>query len=477
MGIEAKRIVDFLRAGYGAFWIKTQEPDRVQSVLMPMVKDFQRKDGGKYNLSSWDCSTSSNPLEPLNQLSAEEELTVKFLFNFHWFIDKPQVIQKIQNDLPLWASEGKAIVIVAPVVKVPVELQNDFTILNFSLPDEKEILHTISYHIPEGKRGPSENEMARLIGAAKGLTQKELNNVLSLSMVVKGKYDTALINEHKATVIEKTGFVEVIPPKINFSNVVGYEVVKDHARATMHNPKAKGFMVIGPPGCGKTTLMNAIVGESGKIGLKITLGKLFSKFQGETDANVDFVINLIKSIGDCVVLIDEFEKQFAGSSGDGTLDSGTTRRATGRWLEFLQDRPSGVFIVATANSFNGIPPEYLRPGRWDTSPFFIDLPNKKTQDSIFKYYAEKYSIEEKKIPKMEGWSGAEIEACCQIADMHGIPFTSAMRLIKPQSVTMKEQIDALRSWAKDRTINAEEVKDIPVKAGVVALNGKRKIDT
>lgn len=473
MSIEAKRIIDFLRAGYSAFWVKTQEPDRVKAVLMPMIASFIRKDGEKYSITSWDCLSDPNPMNPLEHMVVEPELTVKFLFNYHWFIDKPQVIQKIQNDLPIWASEGKAIVIVSPMEKIPTELKNEFTILNFSLPDEVEILQTISATIPDGKEIPSEEELARLTGASKGLTQKELQNVLSLSLVVKDKFDTSLINEHKATVIEKSGFIEVIPPKINFEDVVGYSIVKDHARATMHNPKAKGFMVIGPPGCGKTKLMNAIVGESGKIGLKITIGKLFSKYQGETDANVDFVINLIKSIGDCVVLIDEFEKQFAGASGDGTLDSGTTRRATGRWLDFLQDRPKGIFIVATANSFNGIPPEYLRPGRWDTSPFFIDLPNRETQEAIFQYYAERFGIKYKKIPVMDGWSGAEIEACCQIADMHEIRFEQAMRLIKPQSVTMSDQIQSLREWAKSRTINAEEVGDIPVNANV---SSKRKID-
>ena len=231
-------------------------------------------------------------------------------------------------------------------------------------------------------------------------------------------------------------------------------------------------MTIGPPGCGKTSLMKAIVGETGKFGLSVNMGRMFGKYQGETDQNIKSTIDLISSIGNCVVLIDEFEKQFAGASGDGSLDSGTTKRATGQWLEFLQERPEGIYIVGTANSFQGIPGEYLRPGRWDTSPFFIDLPNFKTKKKILDYYINRFGMTCKgnKRPAMEHFTGAEIEALCHIADMRGIDLLEAAKCILPQALTMKENVEALRRWSVGRTIPAENIPSIDVK------EAKRSID-
>jgi len=169
----------------------------------------------------------------------------------------------------------------------------------------------------------------------------------------------------------------------------------------------------------------------------------------------------------------EFEKQFAGAGSDGSLDSGTTRRATGRWLDFLQDRPKGVYIVGTANSFAGIPGEYIRPGRWDSSPFFIDLPTTKVKNAILKYYADKVQLH---IPKnwtgnlMNEFSGAEIEALVHIADMRGISLEDAVKCIIPQAKTMAENVTALRKWAKERTIPAEDIHFSNIK------RQKRKLD-
>jgi SpoVK/Ycf46/Vps4 family AAA+-type ATPase len=259
---------------------------------------------------------------------------------------------------------------------------------------------------------------------------------------------------------------------------VGYDNFKQFILETIDNPKAKGVMAIGPPGCGKTTLMKAVVGETGKFGLSVNMGSLFSKFQGETDQNINTVIELITAIGDCVVLIDEFEKQFAGASSDGSLDSGTTRRATGRWLDFLQDRPRGVYVVGTANSFKGIPGEYLRPGRWDTSPFFIDLPSSDVRKQILQYYCKRLDIKHPQSPSpaMTDYSGAEIEAMCHIADMRGINLVDASECIIPQAKTMAESIEALREWAKDRTIPAEKVIKGGGKKGKVVKIKRRKLD-
>jgi len=468
--MEAKHLISHLRAGFPLFWLKTQEPNRVKVSVYNQLKDFVRKDEKRYAIKEWNCIVEPNPMTTLDRFTEDEELTVLFLYNFHWHIDKPQVIQKIQDCNQVWASQGKALVVVSPYEKIPLDLQKDFILMDLALPNDEEIAGTIAHIAPDDSYIPSGDVLKKVISASKGLTKQEMESVFSLSIVEHGKFNPETINNHKAMTINKTGFLDVLEPNLTFKDIIGYDNLKHFVLETISNPKAKGIMTIGPPGCGKTSLMKAIVGETGKFGLSVNMGRLFGKYQGETDQNIKTVIELVKSIGNCLLLIDEFEKQFAGASGDGSLDSGVTKRATGQWLEFLQDRPNGIYIVGTANSFQGIPGEYLRPGRWDTSPYFIDLPTTKTKNKILDYYMKKHNIKSNGVkPAMEQFTGAEIEALCHIADMRNMDLMEASKSILPQALTMKENIDALRTWAKGRTIPAEA---LPALEG----NGKRDLD-
>lgn len=470
--MKTEKLISYLRSGFPCFWLRTHEPNRVRSEVYAMLKDFVRKDGEKYSIAEWTCTKNPNPLEALNGLAQAPDLTVLFAYNFHWFGDKPQVVQTIQDNIPLWSNGGKALVVVSPSEKIPFELQKDFVLLDLPLPEEKEILSAIKHIAPKEDIIPQEKGLQRLISACKGLTRAELESVLALSFVeTEGKeFSIPVINQHKAMAIAKTGFLEVIKPTVTFNDIIGYNIYKDHILTTHDHPKAKGNISIGPPGCGKTSITKAIVAETGRFGVAVNMGRLFSKYQGETDQNINTVISLIEALGDCFVLIDEFEKQFAGASSDGSLDSGTTRRATGRWLDFLQNRPSGIYICATANSFNGIPDEYLRPGRWDSSPFYIDLPSAATRKKILELYVNKADMKmPKKIPNMEHFSGAEIEAMVHMAEMKGIELEQAAKSIIPQAKNASESIKRLREWAKLHAQPAEE--DMPVK-----LNGKRKMD-
>jgi hypothetical protein len=475
--MKAERIINYLRAGFPLFWLRTEQPDQVRESVYKVIEDFKRKDNGRYTITEWDCLKEFDPKPTLEAFNNAPEFSVLFLYNWHWFADKPPYIQLMQNNIRVWSNQGKAIVAVSHSKKIPAELEKDFVLLDLDLPNEEEINKVIRHLAPSEKILPKDDgTMFRLVNSCKGLTRAEMENVLALSIVETGgsSFSINTINQHKAMSIQKTGFLDVLNPDLNFSSLVGYDNIKHFILETIDNPKAKGIMTIGPPGCGKTTLMKAVVGETGKFGLSINMGSLFSKFQGETDQNINTVINIITAIGDCVVLIDEFEKQFAGASSDGSLDSGTTRRATGRWLDFLQNRPKGVYVVGTANSFNGIPGEYLRPGRWDTSPFFIDLPPSKVANSILKYYCEKMDIDfNQKLPPMLQYSGAEIEALVHIADMRNLSLMDAAESIIPQAKTMAEAINGLREWAVHRCIPAETV----LKKGNLKVIKRRKIDT
>ena len=73
----------------------------------------------------------------------------------------------------------------------------------------------------------------------------------------------------------------------------------------------------------------------------------------------------------CVLWIDEIEKAFASAGGE---DGGVSKRVLGSFLTWLQEKPPGVFVVATANDLSALPPELMRKGRFDEI-FFVDLPD------------------------------------------------------------------------------------------------------
>lgn len=467
--MKTEKMINYLRAGFSAYWIRTSEHEFVKEKIYPMITEFERKDGGQYSIKEWDISISNNPMEALQQLDQSEDLTIMFCYNMHWFSKNTMVTQFIKNKYRVWSSQGKALVMVSHTKDIPSELEKEFVLIDLPLPNRNEIETAVK----DLEVDVSEDEKNVVINSCKGLSRTELDNVLALSIVEgNGSFSIPTINEHKAQTIRKSGFLDVLEGDLTFKDLIGQENVKQFVGETITHPEAKGIITIGPPGCGKTTLMKAIVGEFNKFGLSINMGSLFSKYQGETDRNINTAIEIISSIGDCVVLIDEFEKQFAGSQSDGSLDSGTTRRATGRWLEFLQDRPTGVYIVGTANSFQGIPNEYLRPGRWDTSPFFIDYPAQKVSCEILKHYCEKNGMKfnPKDKPELIDFSPAEIEALVHIASMRKITLMQASESILPQAKVMGESIAQLREWAKGRTIPADKFDPKPKKVK------RRKID-
>ncbi len=228
---------------------------------------------------------------------------------------------------------------------------------------------------------------------------------------------------------------------------------------------SKGVIFVGPPGTGKSALAKSIAGQFGKFMLTIEMAEWQGGIVGETEEKVRRAIEACIALrGNLVLFIDEIEKGLAGASSNrgsmtNTSDN-VTQRAMAQFLKFLQDRPDGIFIIATCNSISGIDPTYLRAERWD-GIFFVDLPNHKEQAAILNFYKNEFKwgdsiggIEGDLTEKqMEGWSGAEIRTACRLAYIHDAPLNDVRKYVIPVSETMKEEIEILRHW-KPRCIPA-----------------------
>jgi SpoVK/Ycf46/Vps4 family AAA+-type ATPase len=179
-----------------------------------------------------------------------------------------------------------------------------------------------------------------------------------------------------------------------------------------------------------------------------------------------------------VLWVDEIEKGFAGGAGG---DSGTGARVFGTFLTWMQEKRHPVFVIATANDFDGLPPELLRKGRFD-EVFFVDLPSRPERTAIWRVHliralryrraAGELTVTADLLAEVAsltgGYSGAEIEQAIVAAlfdafserrPLYRDDLIRAVMSIVPLSVTQAERIDALRGWARNRAVSATATDD------------------
>jgi SpoVK/Ycf46/Vps4 family AAA+-type ATPase len=229
-------------------------------------------------------------------------------------------------------------------------------------------------------------------------------------------------------------------------------------------PETKGLLLLGVQGCGKSLTAKAIATSWRLPLVRLDMGRIYSGYIGASEENLRRAIRVVESLAPVVLWIDEIEKGLAGSSG-GQSDSGVSARVFGTMLTWLQEKTSAVFVVCTANRIDGLPPELLRKGRFDEI-FFIDLPTEAERADIFQIQLAKRGRVPAQFPvgalakASIDFSGAEIEqvivSALYDAFADGVEL-SAQHIIHaisetlPLAVTMAEDVNRLRDWAKLRT--------------------------
>ena len=166
----------------------------------------------------------------------------------------------------------------------------------------------------------------------------------------------------------------------------------------------------------------------------------------------------------------------ASTQSSAFSDAGTSARVFGTFLTWLQEKEAPVFVIATANNIQLLPPELLRKGRLDEI-FFVDLPTRPERSAIFTIHIRRRNRDPKEfdLDKLsaasEGFSGAEIEQAV-ISALYDVfeqgtalsteAIIDSVNSTVPLSTTMKEDIDALRQWAEGRARKASREVAEPV---------------
>jgi SpoVK/Ycf46/Vps4 family AAA+-type ATPase len=171
-------------------------------------------------------------------------------------------------------------------------------------------------------------------------------------------------------------------------------------------------------------------------------------------SNVRQALKIADAMQPAVLFLDECDKALSGVNGAG--DSGVSTRLFGTLLSYLSDKETDVFVVASANRIDHLPPEFTRAERFD-GVFFLDLPGKEERQAIWQLYLRQYELDARqKLPDDNQWTGAEIRACCRLAALLDLPLVQAAQNVVPVAITAAESVDKLRTWASGRCLSAEQ---------------------
>lgn len=378
------------------------------------------------------------------------------------------------------------IIIVAPFVALPKEIEHLITLLTMDYPQESEIRALIKNFCADERISlPSANLIQRLVDAFKGMPEFEIRNVLALAMAKDGTIgaeDLSLIHEQKKQIVRKSGVLEMIEVEKNFyAEIGGLENLKrclERKQKIFRNmnsaekfgvDRPKGILIAGLPGCGKSLSVKAAASLFDIPLIQLDMGRLMGKYVGESEANLRRAIRQADAISPCILWLDEMEKAFAGVGGQG-VNAELTTRLMGTFLTWMQEKKSLAFVIATLNTIKNIPPEFLRKGRFDEI-FYVDLPTETERAEILRIHIHRrrpndlsrISVEEI-ARRTDGFSGADLEGVVKdaveetfsqgVKSLTERALLDAINQTHPLSETMAEEIAEMREDYKKRSFKS-----------------------
>ncbi|MBN8602950.1 MAG: AAA family ATPase [Planctomycetes bacterium] len=465
-----QKLSEYIRACFTGIWIESPEPQEVLQEIRQLCTAEQWK------LAVWDMENggtvpATNQREAIGDplgacrwistLAQENETTVIVLQNFHPFLQSPEIIQALSQQILLGKQTRTMTIIVSPVTRLPIELEKAFVVIEHQLPTRSDLLEiaqgltTVSDELPNGRA------LEQVLDAAVGLTRMEAENAMSLSLVREGKISPDALWELKSQMLKKSGSLTLSKASEDFSSLGGLVSLKAFCkralmRSSESNPlkRPRGVMLLSPPGCGKSQFCRLLGSEVGRPVLMLDVGSLLGSLVGQSEERTRQALRIADAMAPCILMIDEVEKAFSGAQSSG--DSGVSSRLFGTFLTWLNDHTSDVFVVCTSNDISRLPPEFSRSERFD-GVFFIDLPEREEKDVIWNLYRNLYGIDPNQTsPRDDQWTGAEIKSCCRLSAMLDVPLAAAASHVVPVAVTAAESIEKLRAWASGRCLSASQ---------------------
>jgi ATP-dependent 26S proteasome regulatory subunit len=492
-----ENIRDLIKANYPLIYAITTEYNRTMQYIRNIshrldfkfyswdcvsgMSEHEKNEDGRYTMNIIAGNDDYNGLldnitQSIEPQGNPEEKAIYLIEDLHRYFDQPETFTRLRKLAERLKFYDKHIILSGPFIKIPDELEKFVTVVNIPLPDKGDLKKLLSRVV--GKETIDEDLEKYFIDSALGMTDMEADLAFRLAKEKVGLNSpeaTQIISKEKQQIIKKSGILDFyeVSEGLN-SSVGGLENLKKWLvnRKVAFQRKAKefglqdpkGILLVGVPGCGKSLTAKCVAAEWKQPLLKLDIGKVFQAEVGASENNIRQAIAIAEAVSPCVLWIDEIEKGLGTNGGE--RDGGTNSRVFSTILTWMQEKTKPVFVVATANNIQSLPPELLRKGRFDEI-FFVDLPTEEERKNIFKIHLAKYkqnSITDLDIlaSKSRYFNGAEIEECVkesmfiaynenpnvtQISIKH---LETAIEPIVPLAMTMPNQINFLREFGKSK---------------------------
>jgi SpoVK/Ycf46/Vps4 family AAA+-type ATPase len=487
-----KDIEHLMRARYPLIYILSSEEKRVEKSIADVLHSREAQKNYKTKIYTWSVTEgvrvgaepqgdSKDPLKALRFIleAKKDERAVFILRDLHAFQKNPEVVRLLRDLARNLKETLKTVFMISPLLQVPPELDKEVAVVEYPLPELSEIgtiLDRVMSMVP-GKTPPTGHERESIVEAALGLTADEAENVFAKSLVQTGTFDIDVILSEKERIVRKSGVLEFFRTQEKMDNIGGLDQLKSWLRKRQSAfseearnfglPRPKGILMIGIPGGGKSLTAKA-VGAAWRLPLlRLDVGKVFAGIVGSSEENMRRAIQMAEAVAPSILWVDELEKGFSGTGSSNNSDGGTAARVFGSFITWLQEKTSPVFVIATANNVDELPPEMMRKGRFDEI-FFVDLPTLPERREIMAIHLKRRGRKSEDFnldvlaEKSDGMTGAEIEQAVVSAlfdeyDKNGSAgvlrsegVVHSLQETVPLSKTMKEKIATLRNWCKTR---------------------------
>ena len=476
-----------LKARYPIIYIGTNEEERIEYIIRLCTKKYVSR-----TYYSWDFINgyqgnpndagfaAKNPLEALELVEklTPETASVFILKDYDNFLKDLSIIRKLKNLNKDLKTQPKNLIIISSEVNIPDSLKELITVIEFPLPTYLEIQEELKRLINSLQQEILPDQIDELTLACQGLSLERIRRVLSKIIAQYGEINESspvLILEEKKQIIQQTQLLEFCIADKNLSDLGGLDNFKawlkrrdeafSQSAIEYGLPYPKGLLLVGVQGTGKSIAAKIIANEWKLPLLRLDFGRLFASLVGQSESRVRKMIQIAEALAPCVLWVDEIDKAFAGTQNSG--DSGTTSRVLGTFITWLSEKTTPVFVVATANNIEWIPPEVIRKGRFD-EVFFLTLPARQERQAIFEVHLQKSrpgKLENFQLPLFsdlsKDFSGAEIEQVIIEAMRLGFSqkreFTNEDVIVSiqncvPLAKTKNKEIKALQEWSESGNV-------------------------
>lgn len=331
----------YLSAGYPVIAVGTCEPERAEKELLWELFNAQYDDGAQpYNCYSWDIVNEirqwgvidsdtrgrvlsygsvqnsktqedeqyPQDLLPLRWLSRQPENTVLFVWNYHKFLVPQNIhtIQTLQNYRDDWKQHQKTLVMLVPDIEIVKELDKSITIIDFDMPDKAKITGVLEELADGNGIKVTDGLKETLSNAAAGLTLFEAENAFALSFShERNTFDPKIVTEQKAQMVKKNACLEYSHFEETFGAIGGLDNLKQFCIKIIKSELAKGVLLLGIPGGGKSMFSKALGNEAGIPTLSLDLGRVFGSLVGQSEGKIREALRIVDAMAPCILFCDE----------------------------------------------------------------------------------------------------------------------------------------------------------------------------